>query len=208
METREATRLFKDEQGIYHWVYRLPMFRNFSILRTLLKAMMLCFVVVLAIPAGILIQNHFQMDNLWLAFGIPALVCVVVLIITILCYFLVAYIYGGYYVAIYSMDEEKIAQYQPRDQAEKSKMIGLFSAAAGALDGNWGLVAAGVGMTGALVVETPFVKIRSLKIFPQLNEIRVHSFLTWYTIYVCPEDFQLVAEYMESRSVNARIVHH
>lgn len=206
METRETTRLFKDDRGVYHWVYRLPMFRNFSILRTILKAMMLCFLVVLAIPAYILIKNDFHLDDMWLAFGIPALVCVIVLIIAVLCYFLVAWIYGGYYVGIYAMDEEKIAVYQPRDQAEKNQIIGLFSAAAGALDGNWGLVAVGVGLGGALVVETPFAKIRSLKIFPHLNEIRIHSFLTWYTIYVCSEDFELVAEYMESRSVNARIV--
>ena len=39
MVTRQATRLYRDDQGVYRWVYYLDMYKNFSILRTLLKAL-------------------------------------------------------------------------------------------------------------------------------------------------------------------------
>ena len=35
MRRPEATRLYKDDQGAFHWVYCLPMYKNLSILRTI-----------------------------------------------------------------------------------------------------------------------------------------------------------------------------
>lgn len=209
METKEnlrqTTRLFKDEQGIYHWAYSLPMFKNFSILRTVMKGMCFAFLVVLCIPAYIIIRNGISIDDLGLVLGIPLLCIGIVAIIAVGCYFLVAWIYGGQYMSIYSMDEHKIGVYQPTDQADKNKVIAAFTTTAGVIDGNLGLVFGSIAMTGTQIVETNFSSIRSLKLFPELQEIRVHSFLTWYTIYVCPEDYELVAEFITSRSVNAKI---
>lgn len=205
MENRQITRLYRNDEDVYHWVYNLPMFKNFSILFTVLKAMGIGMLITFAIILLILVKDGTPAADVRNLAGILALVWVIVQAVSFVCYLLVAALYGGTYVAMYVMDDKRIAQYQPADQADRERMIGTFSAAAGALGGNRGLMAGGLSIGGNLVVETPFKEIRSLKILPALNEIRVHSFLTWYTVYVNPEDFEYVAEFMESRSVNAKI---
>ncbi len=204
MDTRETTRLFKDEQGDYSWVYRLDMYKNYSILKMILKAMGICLAVVFGIIIAILLPDIGRYDPK-LTFGVPLLVFAITILITIGCYYLVALIYGGYYVAIYKMNEKRIAQYQPSDQAQKNRAIGLFTAMAGIATGSAGTMAAGFILHGRTIVETNFDSIKSLTFVPSLGEIRVHSFLSWYTVYVSQEDYEFVKEYMRSRSTRARI---
>lgn len=204
MDTRETTRLFKDEQGDYSWVYRLDMYKNYSILKMILKAMGICLAVVFGIIIAILLPDIGRYDPK-LTFGVPLLVFAITILITIGCYYLVALIYGGYYVAIYKMNEKRIAQYQPSDQAQKNRAIGLFTAMAGIATGSAGTMAAGFILHGRTIVETNFDSIKSLTFVPSLGEIRVHSFLNWYTVYVSQEDYEFVKEYMRSRSTKARI---
>lgn len=204
MDTRETTRLFKDEQGDYSWVYRLDMYKNYSILKMILKAMGICLAVVFGIIIAILLPDIGRYDPK-LTFGVPLLVFAITILITIGCYYLVALIYGGYYVAIYKMNEKRIAQYQPSDQAQKNRAIGLFTAMAGIATGSAGTMAAGFILHGRTIVETNFDSIKSLTFVPSLGEIRVHSFLSWYTVYVSQEDYEFVKEYMRVRSTKARI---
>ena len=205
MVTRQATRLYRDDQGVYRWVYYLDMYKNFSILRTLLKALGIGVGLVGAIIWAYMIRSGFRTFSLTSSILFTVIMAAVILAIAVGSYFLVAFIYGGTYVAMFAMDDRKISMYQPADQADKNRMIGLASAAAGAATGNWGLTAAGVNTGGSLVAETEYDDIRSLKIIPALGEIRVHSFLTWYTVYVNPEDMALIAEYLRSRCGKARI---
>ena len=189
MVTRQATRLYRDDQGVYRWVYYLDMYKNFSILRTLLKALGIGVGLVGAIIWAYMIRSGFRTFSLTSSILFTVIMAAVILAIAVGSYFLVAFLYGGTYVAMFAMDDRKISMYQP----------------AGAATGNWGLTAAGVNTGGSLVAETEYDDIRSLKIIPALGEIRVHSFLTWYTVYVNPEDMALVAEYLRSRCGKARI---
>ena len=205
MENRDTSRLFRDEQGTWHWVYRLHMFKNLSMLRTVLKAIGICYLAIAVIMIALLHSSGAGAGGMKMMITVLVLVGVAVLGISVGSYYLVAWFYGGDYVAVYTMDEQSIAQYQPADQADKGKAIGLLSAVAGTISGNAGLIVTGFLAGARLVVRTEFTKIRSLKVLRSLGEIRVHAFLTWYTVYVNPEDFDLVAEHITSRSVNARI---
>ena len=164
----------------------------------------ICMAVVFGIIIAILLPDIGRYDPK-LTFGVPLLVFAITILITIGCYYLVALIYGGYYVAIYKMNEKRIAQYQPSDQAQKNRAIGLFTAMAGIATGSAGTMAAGFILHGRTIVETNFDSIKSLTFVPSLGEIRVHSFLSWYTVYVSQEDYEFVKEYMRSRSTRARI---
>lgn len=206
MRSVETTRVSRDEQGIYRWVYVLPMFKNLSILWTVLKAMGIIVLGIMLVMVYLFVSHGGGADDFWLIIGIPALCCSIALVIALLSYLFVAWYYGGKYVAIYRMDNHSLAQYQPKDQAQKAGLIGAVSSVTGAVTGNVGLMAVGLTQGGSLVVESKFEKIRSLKILPELSEIRIHSFFTWYTIYVNPADFNVVADYMANRCVNARII--
>ena len=205
MDTRQASRLYRDDQGVYHWAYYLNMYKNFSILRMILKAMGIGMFVIGAIIVGALISSGSRAFSTAEIIGSIVIIVVIILAIVVGCYFLVALIYGGMYISYFVMDDQKISHYQPTEQAEKARLIGLFSAAGGAATGNWGLTAASMTAGGRLIVEMKFDEIRSMTIVPSLGEIRVHSFLTWNTIYVNQEDFAFVAEYLRSKCVRARI---
>ena len=205
MNTRETTRVYKDDHGVYHWVYRLPMFRNFSILKTVLKAMGICFLVPVLILVFFCFKNQGSLEDFLEIFGILAVIAIAILIISVLSYLLVAALYGGNYVAIYTMDRQAITTSQPASQASRQAIIGLFTTAAGVISQNPGVYIAGLAGASRQVVKTDYKDIRSLKILPEKGEIRIHSFLTWYTIYVMPDDFSLVAGYLEGQSVNAKI---
>ena len=204
-ETRATTRVYRDDEGVYHWVYDLNMFKNHSILWTLLKAMGIVMAILFLIFIAIALTSQSSSASVPVYLAIFGIIFVAAMVLSVACYFLVAAIYGGHYIAVYTMDDQSITQSQPTDQATKSSLIGLFAAASGAAAGKPGLVFAGLSQRGRVVVSTPFKDIKSLKILPALGEIRVHSFLTWYTIYVNPEDFEFAADYMESRCIKARI---
>ena len=205
MDTRQATRLYRDDQGVYHWAYYLNMYKNFSILRMILKAMGIGMLVIGAIIAGALISSGSRAFSPAETIGFIVIIVVIILAIVVGCYFLVALIYGGVYISYFVMDDQKISHYQPTDQADKARLIGLVSAVGGAATGNWGLTAASMTAGGRLIVEMKFDEIRSMTIVPSLGEIRLHSFLTWNTIYVNQEDFTIVSEYLKSKCVKARI---
>ncbi|MBQ9155418.1 MAG: hypothetical protein IJ137_01410 [Eubacterium sp.] len=205
MNTRETTRVYKDEYGVYHWVYRLPMFRNFSILKTVLKAMGICFLIPVLILVCLCVKNQGTMEDFLEVFGILAIIAIAILIISVLSYLLVAALYGGNYVAIYTMDQQTITTAQPASQASRQAIIGLFTAATGVLGQNPGVYIAGLAGAARQVVQTSYKDIKSLKFIPEKGEIRIHSFLTWYTIYVTPDDFSLVAGYLEGQCLNAKI---
>ena len=205
MDTRQASRLYRDDQGVYHWAYYLNMYKNFSILRMIMKAMGIGMFVIGAIIVGALISSGSRAFSTAEIIGFIVIIVVIILAIVVGCYFLVALIYGGMYIFYFVMDDQKISHYQPTEQAEKARLIGLFSAAGGAATGNWGLTAASMTAGGRLIVEMKFDEIRSMTIVPSLGEIRVHSFLTWNTIYVNQEDFAFIAEDLRSKCVRARI---
>ena len=205
METRQASRLYRDDQGVYHWAYYLNMYKNFSMLRMILKAMGIGMFVIDAIIVGALISSGSRAFSTAEIIGFIIITVAIILAIVVGCYFLVAFIYGGMYISYFVMDDQKISHYQPTEQADKARLIALFSAAGGAATGNWGLTAASMTAGGNLIVEMKFDDIRSMTIVPSQGEIRVHSFLTWNTIYVNQEDFGIVSEYLRSKCVKARI---
>ena len=200
-----TTRIYQDDRGNWHWIYRLPMFKNFSILRTIMKPIGVCCILPTVLAVILILKNGRSFSDekeiLMLTIGLGVLV----LAITVLCYFLVAALFGGNYIFIYTMTDHSLTVNQPAGQAARSMAIGAFTSAAGAVGGNPGVMMAGLAARGNQITSSEFDKILSLKIDPPAGEIRIHSFLTWYSIYVGPDDFAFVAEYLRTRCKNAAI---
>ncbi len=206
MEDRQMSRVMRDEEGRYQWVYSLPMLKNFSVLRTIIKIMVIVYIAIGVLVIGLSWNSGVSGANLKMGITVLAIVGVVVMVITVGSYFLTAVIFQGYYVAIYIMDQEKIMVKQPKNQAERAGALGTITTVAGILTNNYALAGAGIAQGDENVTKSRFEKIRSLKIIPERGEIKVHSFFNWYTVWVNAEDFHFVADYLTSRCVNARIV--
>ena len=168
MNKRDITRVYLDDRGRYHWEYDLPMFRNFSILFTVMKVSIFCTAIPIMIVILSLSRGPKDAEFFKASLSIIGFATAVVLALCIVIYFLTAAICRGHYICAFIMDEETISMYQ--------KGSGLRQ-----------------------VVCTKFSDIRSLKFRPSKEEIHVHAFLTWYTVYVNELDFNLVTEHLESR---------
>ncbi|MDO4804493.1 MAG: hypothetical protein Q4A32_06720 [Lachnospiraceae bacterium] len=198
-------RITRDENGIWHWIYRLPMFRDFSILRTVIKAMEAVYAVMFLFSIVIIYINGSTLSRSRGFILIMLGVGVLILLLSVVCYFGVAAIFGGYYIFVYTMDENALSVTQPVGQANKTKAIGMFAATAGTLNNNPGVTVAGLAAGGSQIAYTKFEDILSLKFDRKGGEIRIHSFMTWYSIYVHPEDFAFVEEFMTNRCTKARV---
>ena len=201
----ETTRIFQDDHGVWFWVYKLPMYQNFAILRTYLKAMGICLFLIFAFIAFLFVKDGNAVSELLTLLGIFVGVFAAVALISVLCYLGVAKLFGGYYVHIFKMDENSITLSRSSAQDRIAEAIGAFAAASGAVGNNPGLVIAGLAQNSSEIVSTKFGDVISLKFDRQHGEIRVHSFLTWYSVFVSREDFDFVAEYMRNHCEKARI---
>ena len=201
----ETTRIFRDDKGTFCWVYKLPMFRNFAILRTYLTAMGFA----LLLPAAFLLflmvrENGFSSEVLSLL-GLFAGIFAAVAFISILCYLGVAKLSGGYYVHIFRMDEDSITLSRASAGNRIAEAIGAFAASIGDDGTNPGHVMTALAQSSSPIVSTKFKDVISLKCDRGHGEIRVHSFLTWYSVFVGIDDFDFVAEYLQTHCKKARI---
>lgn len=202
---KESTRVYQDELGLWHWIYSLPMFSNLSVLRTVLKAMAICCLLPVVTMLVIIYSNGSTLSGSFEEFGLTLAIAGGIFLLSIVIYFLVSVFYGGNYVFIYTMDDHSITTTQPADQAAKLSAIGMFTAASGAVSHNPGIMIAGLAAGGSQIAHTAFEDIKTLTFDRKNEEIRIHSFLTWYSIYVNSEDFPLVAEFIRARSTRADI---
>ena len=62
-----------------------------------------------------------------------------------------------------------------------------------------------LAQSSGVIVSTKFKDVISLKCDRGHGEIRVHSFLTWYSVFVGIDDFDFVAEYLQTHCKKARI---
>ena len=204
-EKYHSRSILKDENGTYRWIYSSSMWKNYSMIKPVLKVFVVCFLLILAVILFAFFQSGRDTGGLTGILILYMGIVLLILLISVLSYAFVAVLYGGKYVAFYEMDPEGISHYQPASQAEKEKAIGLFTAAAGLLGGNPGISIAGLTAGSRLVVRADFSKVLSLKIIPEKEEIRVHSFMTWHTVHVYRENFDFVADYMTKYCTKANI---
>ena len=139
-ELKKSVTLCDD--GKYRWIYELSMWKNPTLLVLIYKVLGIAFGIV---GLFILILNwenlSFAWEDVWpvLAFiGFFAL-------LTLLAYAIVAGMYGGKYIVIFTMDERGINHEQIPEQAAKARTLGAITAAAGAATSNPSMAGLGVG---------------------------------------------------------------
>ena len=206
MTTREAKELgvnvvFLEEDGTYNWIYCMKMLQNLSMLKFVLKFIVLFYAAVTII---LLVMTRGS-DALWLL-GILGLVFIAVIGIVLFSFWLVDKIYGSSYMLIYEMNNEGITFSQTTDQAQITRTIAAASAAVNAAGKNIGGVIGGTGL--AMMPNSfhaAFPKVRSVKGKRKENLIWVNTFFQHLMVYVPEEAYDFVWAYITGRCVNARI---
>lgn len=207
LTTEEAGRLginvvFREEDGTYNWIYCMKMLQNLSMLKFVMKIMVIMFA---AITITMLVLTGGSGDILWLL-GILGLVFAAVIVIVLFSFWLVDKIFKSSYMLIYEMNDTGLTFSQTTDQAQITRTIAAASAAVNAAGGNVGGVIAGTGLAmRPNSYHADFSKVRSVKGKKRDNLIWVNTFMQFLMVYVPDEAYDFVWTYITGRCVNARI---
>lgn len=206
MKQAEKEAVFTDrvtlgEDGKYRWKYEVNLFRTPVILWLILKIFLCIFLGIFAVVslADALRGLHNFVANLKI-FGIILLVLIAIVLVSYLIY---AAIMGGKYIVEFEMDETKVLHRQIAAQAKKAKKIAGAAMVAGVASGKPGTVAAGIAASNTEMT-SEFHKVKLITCRPVFHLIKLNAPLNHNQIYVSPEDYELVKNYLLSHCPNAK----
>ena len=188
------------DDGKYRWIYAMNMWKNPTILFVVVK---IFFWVLVGILAFILLlnicENGWKLDDVW-DITWPFLILMGVFAVLILiAYAIIAAMYGGKYIVLFTMDEEGVLHEQIASQAKKAQKIGAITAVAGALTGKPAMVGLGATSAARTSMSSDFSKVRSINPIRGCNVIKIREFLSTNHVYARDEDFDFVYNFIKDR---------
>lgn len=192
--------------GKYRWYYEYPMMKNPVILFTIWKVLLIAALVPVLIEIiGAIVDGYgflYGLSQAGITFGI---VFGILFVLSGLAYLIVAASYGFKYIVLFEMDETSIVHIQANRQFKKAQAIGWLTTFAGLATNN--LAAAGTGMLAASrqAVATEFAQVTSVIGENGRHTIYVNQELLKNQVYVDPEDYPFVWDYITSRCPKAKI---
>jgi hypothetical protein len=192
--------------GVYRWIYEVPMLKNLVILETIWALIAGCGgLVYLVMVIGMLVTGSFDDIGDFLRLTmIFAIVGLVVLALAALAYLVLArLIYGMKYVALFEMDEKEVRHIQMQKQFEKARALLWLEAAAGMALGD--LTAAGASIYNASRdrTVTEYDKVKQIRSDRSKDLIRIGRPFFENHIFAEPADYDFVYDYLASHCTTA-----
>ena len=199
--------IIQDGCGVYRWVYEFNLFTNPTILLTVLKvfigvvAGLGAFLLALLVPD--LVRGHADLSDVMGTLRLVGLLALLFMGLTIVGYVAYAFVQGGKYCVVFTMDEHGVTHKQLPKQFEKAQVIGGLNVLAGLVAGN--LSQMGMGMLAATHDSTTsdFASVTSVTGSRALCVIKVNEPLAKNQVYVEPGDYDFVFGYIRSHCPGA-----
>ena len=198
--------IFLCQDGVFRWVYEMPMLKNPTILFTVWKVLGISFGVVFLLFQIInLFEDNLSVESLLSNLKVFGLLMLAFFVISIIAYVIVAATYGWKYVVLFEMDENQIKHIQVSKQHSKAEVLGLITALAGIASKR--LTTTGIGLTAAArnSSTSEFAHIKSIKSFPKRHVIKISQGLDHNQVYADGADYDFALEYITARCPKARI---
>ena len=125
---------------------------------------------------------------------IPA---VILLVLSVVAYIILAFIYGFKYCVLFEMNEKGVRHIQMPKQFKKAQALGILTALAGAAAGKPSVTGAGLLSSVKSEQYTEFFKVRRCRRLEIFHTIKLDSRFSHNQVYVYPEDFEFVSEFIE-----------
>ena len=193
-------RVVKCDDGVYRWLYDLDFRKNPSVLYTVIFAVTLCYLLPLVILAVIFAIDGMFLQAMQDILPIYLLCGLALVVITACCYVGIGIYYKWTFSFMYEMDEEGIMFRRIGSDAEKTEAIGNLGMLTGMMTGNIGLIGSGMNMSLNQGSYSRFSKVYTVKACPERDLIKVNSFFLFNQVYVNPDDYGFVLEYIETRT--------
>ena len=185
--------------GKYRWIYPFSMWTNPTILFLIYKIFFWIFVGI-GLMILLLTWNNIEWgnsekmwDDTWPVLAFIGFFGFLIFI----AYAIVAGMYGGKYIILFTMDENGINHEQIPEQAAKARTLGTITAAVGAVSGKPGMVGQGISNAARTSMYSDFKSVRSVKKGRWGHVIKIREILSNNQVYVRDEDFDFVYNYIK-----------
>ena len=195
----------RNADGIYRWTYELNMYRNPTVLITVLKvlglSMGLVWLFVVLISMG---DRRFWWDGFLSTTKGFALVMLGFIVLGAIAYYLYALIQGGRYCVLFEMDEQGVKHTQLARQFKRAQVVAALTTLAGAAAGNPTVMGSGILAGSRASLYSGFANVKKITAVKARNVIYLDARLNHNQIYVEDEDFDEVYNFIAARCVKAK----
>lgn len=186
--------------GKYVWGYELDLFKNFVVLKLVLKVVGLSLLGVYLLSCLLSLGNRgFFFSGLLENTKVFIILIAVMLAIAVVAYFIYAKMMNGKYCVVFEMDEDGIKHTQLDKQADKANMLSLIEALTGVATNNLGLTGTGLMKYGHTSIFTDFKKVKKIKADRNANAIILKYGLHNNQVYVEDDDYDEVLAFIGSK---------
>ena len=197
--------MVKQENGIYRWTYELNMYRNPTVLITVLKilglSMGLVWLFTVLISIG---DRRFWWDGFLSETKVFALVMLGFIVLGAVSYYLYALIQGGRYCVLFEMDEQGVKHTQLARQFKRAQVVAALTTLAGAATGNPTVMGSGILAGSRASLYSDFASVKKLTAAKERNVIYLDSLFNHNQVYVEDADFDEVYDFIAARCVDAK----
>lgn len=184
------------DDGKYRWIYAMNMWKNPTILFLILKIFYGIFAVGGVLLVIMSLTQPAYEGKLWENLGYFLIFVAFFTVLILIAYSIVAAMYGGKYIILFTMDEQGITHEQVKEQARKARKLGALTAAVGAGRGNLSMMGLGASVAARTSMSSDFSMVRSVKAYKWRNVIKIREILSNNQVYVRDEDFDFVLQYI------------
>lgn len=204
MNDEASGRVTLCADGKYRWYYEFPMMKNPVILFTVIKVLLIAAFAPGLITFFASIRRGFgeAFKAFAAAFFISAgIMCV----LSVIAYIILAAMYGWKYIVLFEMDDEGVIHAQQDKQFKQNQAVAWLTALAGAASGKMTVAGAGLLAGSKSSTTSVFENVETVIGLRSKNTIKVNQLFARNQVYVLPEDYDFVWEYITSRCKKAKI---
>ncbi|MCR5085423.1 MAG: hypothetical protein K6A65_07990 [Succinivibrionaceae bacterium] len=202
-----AERVQQGPDGTFRWRHDVPMLKNPVILITVYKVLALSVGIEFALVATIdCFANGFDLEGLGELALVHACICLGLLALGALGYFIVAWSYGFKYSVRFEMDERVVRHIQMPHQFQRARALGKLTAMVGVIAGRPGTVGAGLLAASRNSSTSEFSHVSAIVVCRRLNTIKIRSGLFHNQVYVNDQDFDQVLAHIVAHCPQAKVV--
>ena len=189
------------EDGKYRWVYEYPMDKNLDILYQVWRILIFSGIICIFFVSIINLTTGNGLASVLFTVEIFLIICGILIILSVPAYMIVARVNGNVYTVMYEMDDNGIEHIQL--MTDKAKALEYLTVLSGLKGRNLTLTATGINRITRNSLYSDFSKVRRIITVPEKNLIRVNGLFTRNQIYVEEDDYQFVADYIQSHCPKA-----
>ena len=161
-------------------------------------------IVFILVSFMLLIEGESIFQFSWDDSKYGVLALLVFFLTSIPAYLIVAKQYGGKYIILFEMNEEKIVHKQMKSQFKKTHALSAFTILAGIASGNPSMTGLGIMNATRDSMTSYYSAVRKIKPRRFLSLIKVNNLFQHNQVYVSKEDFDFVLNFLREHITNEK----